>query len=71
MFTFHHILFFRSSSDKTWLVRQSSEQFIGFSFLLYSREEWGKLKLPAQTTAMFQGGEEQEGLAKCKALWDP
>lgn len=26
---------------------------------------------PAQTTAMFQGGEKQEGLAQCKSLWDP
>lgn len=40
-------------------------------FLPYSREEQGRFSLPAQTTAMFQGGEKQEGLAKCKSLWNP
>lgn len=30
-----------------------------------------RFSLPAQTTAMFQSGEKQEGLAKCKPLWDP
>lgn len=42
-----------------------------FIALFCPQEVQGKLSLPAQTAAVFQGGEEQEGLAKCKALWDP
>lgn len=68
----HSITYYFFDQVLTYVARTSiHEQFIGFSFLLYGREVRGKLKLPAQTTAMFQGGEEQEGLAKCKALWDP